>query len=98
MRKKLENGELDERMIEFDSTQPAVGMQVLGPAGFDDMGINIQEIKVGRQLRRIKCIHCFEEWNAIPLKNLIPVDYPRTSRSYNFAPQAKIFRGLVMPV
>ncbi|MCZ7602564.1 MAG: ATP-dependent protease ATPase subunit HslU [Melioribacteraceae bacterium] len=44
MRKKLENGELDERMIEFDSTQPAVGMQVLGPVGFDDMGINIQEL------------------------------------------------------
>lgn len=44
MRKKLEKGELDERMIEFDTTQPAVGMQVLGPAGFDDMGINIQEI------------------------------------------------------
>lgn len=44
MRKKLESGELDERMIEFDTTQPAVGMQVLGPVGFDDMGINIQEI------------------------------------------------------
>lgn len=44
MRKKLESGELDERMIEFDTTQPAVGMQVLGPIGFDDMGINIQEI------------------------------------------------------
>ncbi|WKZ69451.1 MAG: ATP-dependent protease ATPase subunit HslU [Melioribacteraceae bacterium] len=44
MRKKLEAGELDERMIEFDSTQPAVGMQVLGPVGFDDMGINIQEL------------------------------------------------------
>ena len=44
MRKKLENGELDERMIEFDSTQGSVGMQVLGPIGMDDMGINIQEI------------------------------------------------------
>lgn len=44
MRKKLESGELDERMIEFDTTQPSVGMQVLGPVGFDDMGINIQEI------------------------------------------------------
>jgi len=44
MRKKLQNGELDERMIEFDTTQPAVGMQVLGPVGFDDMGINIQEL------------------------------------------------------
>lgn len=44
MRKKLQKGELDERMIEFDTTQPAVGMQVLGPVGFDDMGINIQEL------------------------------------------------------
>ncbi len=44
MRKKLQNGELDERMIEFDTTQPALGMQVLGPVGFDDMGINIQEL------------------------------------------------------
>ncbi len=44
MRKKLENGEMDERMIEFDSTQGGVGMQVLGPVGMDDMGINIQEI------------------------------------------------------
>ncbi len=44
MRKKLEKGELDERMIEFDSTQGNIGMQVLGPVGFDDMGINIQEI------------------------------------------------------
>lgn len=44
MRKKLEKGELDEKMIEFDSTQPSVGMQVMGPIGMDDMGINIQEI------------------------------------------------------
>ncbi|HET56489.1 MAG TPA: ATP-dependent protease ATPase subunit HslU, partial [Ignavibacteria bacterium] len=44
MRKKLQKGELDERMIEFDTTQPAVGMQVLGSVGFDDMGINIQEL------------------------------------------------------
>lgn len=45
MRVKLKNGELDEKMIEFDaSSQAAVGMQVLGPLGFDDMGINFQEI------------------------------------------------------
>jgi len=44
MRKKLEKGELDERMIEFDTTQPSIGMQVMGPVGMDDMGINIQEI------------------------------------------------------
>ncbi|QQS35567.1 MAG: ATP-dependent protease ATPase subunit HslU [Ignavibacteriales bacterium] len=45
MRMKLKNNELDEKMIEFDSSsQPNVGMQVLGPFGMDDMGINIQEI------------------------------------------------------
>jgi ATP-dependent HslUV protease ATP-binding subunit HslU len=45
MRLKLKNGEMDDKMIEFDSqAQPAMGMQVLGPFGMDDMGINIQEI------------------------------------------------------
>lgn len=45
MREKLKKGELDDKMIEFDAaTQTAIGMQVLGPFGMDDMGINIQEI------------------------------------------------------
>lgn len=44
MREKLRNGEMNQRLIEFDVTQPAVGMQIMGPLGGDDMGINIQEI------------------------------------------------------
>lgn len=45
MRNKLKNGDLDDKIIEFDSQEiPAIGMQVLGPFGMDDMGINIQEI------------------------------------------------------
>jgi len=45
MKQKLKNGELDSKMIEFDSaSQNTIGMQVLGPFGMDDMGINIQEI------------------------------------------------------
>ncbi|MHC1738916.1 MAG: ATP-dependent protease ATPase subunit HslU [Ignavibacteriaceae bacterium] len=44
MRHKLKNGELDDKMIEFDTTQPAVGMQILGPLGGDDLGINLQDI------------------------------------------------------
>ncbi len=45
MRNKLKNSELDDKIIEFDSQEmPAIGMQVLGPFGMDDMGINIQEI------------------------------------------------------
>lgn len=45
MKNKLKSGEMDDKMIEFDATaQVSVGMQVLGPFGMDDMGINIQEI------------------------------------------------------
>jgi ATP-dependent HslUV protease ATP-binding subunit HslU len=44
MREKLRKGELDDKMIEFDTTAPSVGMQVVGPFGMDDMGMNIQEI------------------------------------------------------
>lgn len=44
MREKLQKGELDERMIEFDTQAQSGGMQVLGPMGLDDMGINFQEI------------------------------------------------------
>ncbi|MFC2084570.1 ATP-dependent protease ATPase subunit HslU [Bacteroidota bacterium] len=44
MKNKLKNGEMDDKLIEFDIASAQVGMQVLGPMGFDDMGINIQEI------------------------------------------------------
>ncbi len=45
MNEKLKKGELDNKMIEFDATaQSNLGMQVLGPFGVDDMGINFQEI------------------------------------------------------
>jgi ATP-dependent HslUV protease ATP-binding subunit HslU len=45
MKQKLKSGELDSKMIEFDAnSQNAIGMQVLGPFGLDDLGINFQEI------------------------------------------------------
>lgn len=44
MREKLNKGEMDDKLIEFDITASPVGMQVMGPIGLDDMGINIQEI------------------------------------------------------
>ncbi|WP_337873118.1 ATP-dependent protease ATPase subunit HslU [Ignavibacterium sp.] len=45
MKAKLKRGELDDKLIEFDTqTTATIGMQVLGPFGMDDMGINIQEI------------------------------------------------------
>jgi ATP-dependent HslUV protease ATP-binding subunit HslU len=54
MKNKLKNGELDDKIIEFDSQElPAIGMQILGPFGMDDMGINIQEI-VGSMMPKKK--------------------------------------------
>jgi ATP-dependent HslUV protease ATP-binding subunit HslU len=44
MKVKLKKGELDDKMVEFDVTQPAVGMQILGPLGVDDFGINLQDL------------------------------------------------------
>ena len=46
MKKKLQKGDLDKKMIEFDTTTDAtnIGMQILGPFGMDDMGINFNEI------------------------------------------------------
>ena len=44
MREKLRKGELDEKLIEFDITAQNSGLQVLGPVGFDDMGMNIQDL------------------------------------------------------
>ena len=44
MREKLRNGELDDKLIEFDTNTPAFGMQVLGPMGMDDMSMNLQEM------------------------------------------------------
>jgi ATP-dependent HslUV protease ATP-binding subunit HslU len=44
MKEKLQKGELDNKMIEFDVNAPAFGMQVLSPMGMDDIGMNLQEI------------------------------------------------------
>lgn len=44
MSDKLAKGDMDDRMIEFDTVAGNSGMQVFGPIGLDDMGINIQEI------------------------------------------------------
>ena len=53
MREKLKRGELDDKMIEFDTTTASVGMQVVGPFGMDDMGMNIQEI-IGNMMPKKK--------------------------------------------
>lgn len=43
-RNMLKNGVLDDREIEIDISDSGPSMQVLGPIGLDEMGINIQDL------------------------------------------------------
>lgn len=45
MRYRLSNGELDNQLIEIEVSVPQMPMmQVMGPIGLDDLGINLQEM------------------------------------------------------
>ena len=44
LRKKLANGDFEENIIEIEIEQDTItGMQVLGPVGMDDLGMNIKD-------------------------------------------------------
>jgi ATP-dependent HslUV protease ATP-binding subunit HslU len=43
-REKLRKGELDERKIELDVKSRKPSVQIFGPAGIEEMGINLQEM------------------------------------------------------
>lgn len=54
-RQKLRDGELDERLIEVDvPTSQLPMMQVLGPIGLEEMGVNIQDIFGNLMPKKIK--------------------------------------------
>ena len=45
MRKKLEEGQFEEKVVEIKvSNEPSIGMQVFGPTGMEDIGMNIKEM------------------------------------------------------
>ena len=45
IRKKLENGEFEDKIIEVEvSDEPTIGMQVFGPMGMEDIGMNIKDM------------------------------------------------------
>lgn len=43
-REKLRNGELDERKIELELKSKKPSLQIFGPAGIEEMGMNLQEM------------------------------------------------------
>ena len=45
IRKKLEEGDFEEKIIEVEvSDEPTIGMQVFGPMGMEDIGTNIKDM------------------------------------------------------
>ena len=48
IRKKLKQGEFEEKIIELElADEPAIGMQVFGPMGMEDIGMNIKDMLSG---------------------------------------------------
>ena len=48
IRKKLSNGDFENKMIEIEiSDDPTIGMQVFGPMGMEDIGMNIKDMISG---------------------------------------------------
>ena len=45
MRKKLQEGQFEGKIVEIEvSNEPSIGMQVFGPTGMEDIGMNIKEM------------------------------------------------------
>ena len=45
IRKKLENSQFEDKIIEVEiSDEPSIGMQVFGPMGMEDIGMNIKDM------------------------------------------------------
>ena len=48
IRKKLQLGDFEEKIIEIEiADDPTVGMQVIGPMGMEDIGLNIKDMLAG---------------------------------------------------
>jgi ATP-dependent HslUV protease ATP-binding subunit HslU len=59
IRRQLEAGELEERVVEIESTaSPAAGLRIFGPSGMEEMDMNLKEMLPGlfqgkQRLRRL---------------------------------------------
>ncbi len=50
IRKKMEKGEFEDKMIDVEvSDEPAIGMQIFGPMGMEDIGMNIKDMIYDRR-------------------------------------------------
>ena len=80
IRKKLQNGDFEEKMIEVEVTEESnIGMQVFGPMGMEDIGMNIKDmisssLPKNKRLKKMKVIEAREVLTETEASKLIDQD------------------------
>ncbi len=80
MRKNLDEGKFEDKIIEIEvSGEPAIGMQVFGPMGMEDIGMNIKDMLSGslpksKRLKKMKVKEAREVLIEIESEKLIDQD------------------------
>ena len=80
IRKKLKNGDFEDKMIEVEVTEESnIGMQVFGPMGMEDIGMNIKDmisssLPKNKRLKKMKVIEAREVLTETEASKLIDQD------------------------
>ena len=79
MKEKLKNGELDDRFIEIDVDEPTPHIEVLTNAGFQDMGVDLNDMMKNmfpqkKKRRKIKISEARSILESQELNRLIDMD------------------------
>jgi ATP-dependent HslUV protease ATP-binding subunit HslU len=70
MRKKLREGDLDDKEIELDLLAPSVGVEIMAPPGLEDMFQNINSGKTKtRKMKIVDALKALEEEEAAKMVN-----------------------------
>ena len=80
IRKKLQNGDFEDKMIEVEVAEESnIGMQVFGPMGMEDIGMNIKDmisssLPKNKRLKKMKVIEAREVLTETEASKLIDQD------------------------
>lgn len=80
IRKKLQNGDFEDKMIEVEVVEESnIGMQVFGPMGMEDIGMNIKDmisssLPKKKRLKKMKVIEAREVLTETEASRLIDQD------------------------
>ena len=80
IRTKIQNGDFEDKMIEVEVTEESnIGMQVFGPMGMEDIGMNIKDmisssLPKNKRLKKMKVIEAREVLTETEASKLIDQD------------------------